>query len=72
MFEFPANCHNISILSDHQVKNEIKFISQPDMNFTKTKLLGHFVSDNVATRAKGNLFLLLPRSWDFHQQTGSG
>jgi len=42
------------------------------MNFTKTKLLKCFVNDNVAIGAEGNLSLLLPRRWGFHQQTGSG
>lgn len=72
MFDFPTNLNNIPNLFDHKVKTWGKFISQPDMNFTNTKVLGRFVTNNVATGAKGNLSLQLPRSWDFHQQTGSG
>lgn len=52
-FDFPANYHNISTLFDHKVNNNS--ISHSAVNFTKTKLLGCFVNDNVATGAKGNL-----------------
>lgn len=41
MIDFPAHCSYISLLFDHKVKDQSKFISHSDMNCTKNQLLGY-------------------------------